>query len=99
MRLTTTMRQTARELVQAFVAGQDDTPKSEVAARKIGVHDSLLRAWLTREDKSLRPFAAFRIALFFNLPLEAVYAKDEPIGPIVARLRKIVCPPNHRRAA
>jgi hypothetical protein len=88
MRLTTRTKTTAREIVRDFALSHDSW---RAAAAVIGITESLLRAWVLIDSKSLRPKAALHLAGFFKLPLEAIYRKDEPIGPIVRELRPIVC--------
>lgn len=96
MRLTLATRDTARDLARAFV---ESRPSWRAAAAEVGISESLLRNWVLLDEKTgLRPFAAFRLAEHFGLPLEAIYQKDAPLGQIVRRLRPIVCPDGRRAA-
>lgn len=97
VRLAETTRQTALERVRAFVESQP-TPRSANAAVALGLPEPVLRTWLHNKAKGMRPKSARKVAEFFSLPLEAVVFKHEPMGPIVRKLRAIVCDDRRRSA-
>lgn len=81
--------ETARERVQAFVDAQHK-PRWRNAAEQIGIGEGQLRMWLYLDLKEIRSRDALKVAAFFSLPLECIVCKNEPIAPIVRRLRKLL---------